>query len=128
MRVKIIFKNKDLLQFYKLYIAFIRFLQSEYQLNKDILILFVNEREGKMSTGARTDNGTLKVLSKGRLNRDILRTLAHEWIHEYQMTTLNREKGPNIGGKNEDDANAISAKLIKIFEKNYPEKEKFMYE
>jgi hypothetical protein len=62
------------------------------------------------------------------LNRDILRTLAHEWIHEYQMTILNREMGPNIGGENEDEANAISAQLIKMFEKFYPEKEKFMYE
>jgi hypothetical protein len=128
MGIKIIFKNNDLKEFHKLYMEFIRFLQNEYSLKKDIKIEFLKEREGSMSTGARTNDSTLKVLTKGRLNRDILRTLAHEWIHEYQMTILNREMGPNIGGENEDEANAISAQLIKMFEKFYPEKEKFMYE
>jgi hypothetical protein len=128
MGIKIIFKNNDLKEFHKLYMEFIRFLQNEYPLKRDIKIEFLKEREGSMSTGARTKDSTLKVLTKGRLNRDILRTLAHEWIHEYQMTILNREMGPNIGGQNEDEANAISAQLIKMFEKFYPEKEKFMYE
>jgi hypothetical protein len=81
-----------------------------------------------MSTGARTDFHELKILSGGRLNRDILRTLAHEWIHEYQMTILGREKGPDIGGKNEDEANAISARLIKMFEKRFPKEIDLMYE
>jgi hypothetical protein len=62
------------------------------------------------------------------MNRDILRTLAHEWIHEYQMTILGRERGPDIGGTNEDEANAFSARLIKMFEKKFPYDEKYMYE
>jgi len=60
--------------------------------------------------------------------RDTLRTLAHEWVHEYQMDIMGREIGPDIGGINEDEANSISGKLLKIFEKIYPEKEYMMYE
>jgi hypothetical protein len=62
------------------------------------------------------------------MNRDICRTLAHEWVHEYQMTILNREMGPDIGGQNEDEANAEAGKVIKKFEKKFPEMEELMYE
>jgi hypothetical protein len=48
--------------------------------------------------------------------------LAHEWVHEYQIQILNREQGPDIGGKNEDEANALSGQLVKKFEKKHPEK------
>ena len=60
--------------------------------------------------------------------RDILRTLGHEWVHEYQLGVMGREMGPDIGGINEDEANSISAKLLKIFEKTNPHMEYMMYE
>ena len=47
-----------------------------------------------------------------------MRTLAHEWVHEYQLSVQGRKKGPNIGGKNEDEANAFAGRLVKMFEKN----------
>lgn len=107
---------------------FIKMIQQEAPLNRDVHISFIPERDVNMTTGVRFPKGKIFILSGNRLLIDILRTLAHEWIHEYQMTILNREMGPNIGGQNEDEANAISAQLIKMFEKFYPEKEKFMYE
>ena len=85
-------------------------------------------KRGDMSTGSRRGDNLIKVLAKGRLNRDIMRTLAHEWVHEHQMTILGREPGPNIGGQNEDEANAFAGRLVKIFEKENPELEKIMYE
>ena len=57
-----------------------------------------------------------------------MRTLAHEWVHEYQHGVLNREKGPDIGGKNEDEANAFAGQLIKMFEKKFPKDEDKMYD
>ena len=107
---------------------FIAFLQTQYPLKKDLKITFLGDRKGKMSTGSRTTDSELKILTKGRLNRDILRTLAHEWVHEHQLTILNREHGPDIGGKNEDEANAFAGQLIKMFEKKFPNKEEMMYE
>jgi len=128
MRVLLKFKDKELIKHHNLYIEFVKFLQENYPLKYDFSIYFLKDRIGQMSTGSRTDNHELKILTGGRLNRDILRTLAHEWIHEYQMTILKREKGPDIGGQNEDEANAISARLIKMFEKKFPSEEKLMYE
>jgi hypothetical protein len=114
-------------KYYSFYNKFIKFLQKKYPLNKDIKILFMSERTGNMTTGSRTDDHILKVLSMDRLNRDILRTLSHEWVHEYQTQILKREKGKNIGGRNEDEANASSGALIKQFEKGNPSDEQKMY-
>jgi hypothetical protein len=62
------------------------------------------------------------------MNRDILRTIAHEWVHEYQMSVLGRKQGPNIGGRNEDEANALAGNLVKIFEELFPNYREFEYE
>lgn len=107
---------------------FIKLLQESYPLKEDVTIIFLGEQMGEMTTGSRNENSELKVLAKGRLNRDIMRTLAHEWVHEHQKTILNRPNGPNIGGKNEDEANAFAGRLVKMFEKKHPDLENKMYE
>lgn len=112
---------------FDLYDTYIKFLNEELPLKDNIVIDFLGERVGDMTTGSRKPN-TLLILSKNRMNRDILRTLSHEWVHEYQMSILNREMGPDIGGQNEDEANSIAGQLIKIFEKKFPKYKKFMYE
>ena len=112
----------------KLYETFIKFLQEIIPIKNDVLINLVDKRIGDMTTGSRSNDSTLKILVKNRINRDILRTLAHEWVHEYQRTILNRDKGPNIGGRNEDEANAESGAIIKKFEKKFPNFEKLMYD
>ena len=129
MKVLVKYKNtsmgEDKFEFYN---KFIEFLQKEFPLKKDITICFLGEREGKMTTGSRTDNSELKVLCKNRMTRDILRTLAHEWVHEHQLNVLGREHGPNIGGQNEDEANAYAGQMMKKFEKKYPHEEDKMYD
>ena len=112
---------------YEFYNDFIQYLQKSYPLKHNIVIKFVGERIGGMTTGQRNTQNELIILSKGRMNRDILRTLAHEWVHEYQRTILKRDKGPDIGGKNEDEANSESGKLIKTYEKSHPKDVKKMY-
>jgi hypothetical protein len=113
---------------YDFFDDFIKYLQKTYPLKNDITIKFVGERIGNMTTGQRNSKDELLVLSKNRMNRDILRTLAHEWVHEYQRTILKRDKGPDIGGKNEDEATSESVKIIKKYEKLNPKNEKKMYE
>ena len=129
MKVTVKHKNtsltKDKIEFYN---KFIKFLQKEYPLKKDITIYFLGEREGKMTTGSRNDSSELKILCKNRMTRDILRTLAHEWVHEYQLGVLGREHGPDIGGQNEDEANAFAGQMMKKFEKKYPREEDKMYD
>ena len=111
----------------KLLDKFINFLKKSHPLDDDVEIIFTNERFGKMTTGSRTKSGKLKILVKDRLNRDILKTLSHEWTHQHQRTVLGRKKGPNIGGKNEDEANAISGQDAKKFEKKNKGMENIIY-
>jgi hypothetical protein len=113
---------------FKFFNNFIGYLQKEYPLKKDLTIIFVGERDINMTTGLRNENSEIFVLSKGRMNRDILRTLTHEWIHEYQRTILNRDRGGDIGGKNEDEANAKSGSIIKKYEKSHPKDVDKMYD
>ena len=108
--------------------TFIKFLQKNYQLKDDITIQFVGKKIGGMSTGSQHPKNGIKVLTDGRLNRDIMRTLAHEWVHAYQINVLKREKGPNIGGQNEDEANAYGGRLIKMFEEEYPQFNEYVFE
>ena len=73
-------------------------------------------------------SSAVKALTKGRIYRDILRTLSHEWVHEYQRDVLKWKHGPDIGGRNEDMANSEAGALMKMFERLYPGFEDKMYE
>ncbi len=115
-------KDKELMN------NFIKFLQKKHPLKDDITIIFTGERFGTMSSGSRTEDSELKILTKGRMNRDIARTLAHEWIHEKQINLQGKKPGQDIGGPLEDEANAKAGSLIKQFEKDNPDKEEMMYE
>lgn len=129
MKITIKHKYSDIpKENYEFFDDFIKYLQKEYPLKQDIIITFFGERKGSMTTGQRNDDGEILILSKGRMNRDILRTLAHEWYHEYDITILQNSKGPDIGGRSEDDANAEAGKVLKKYEKFEPKKEKKMYE
>lgn len=106
---------------------FILFLQKEFPLKKDITVIFTSESEGNMTTGLNKV-GTLKVLFDGRMLIDVLRTLAHEWVHEHQFQYKRSKGKQDIGGPDENEANAESGKLMKLFAKQNPEKENSLYE
>lgn len=100
---------------------FIKFLQRKFPLENDFKIVFLGEKLGKMTTGSKTTNNVLKILAKKRMLIDVLRTLSHEWVHEYQHQILNWGKGPDIGGKNENHANIEAGILMKKFQKEFPD-------
>ena len=81
-----------------------------------------------MTTGSRNSKHVIKVLSKNRIKRDIFRTIAHEWVHEYECDVLDIKHTRDIGGKNENIANAESGIAIKTFEKLYPKFEPNLYQ
>ena len=107
---------------------FIKFLQKKYPLKEEITIIFTGERFGTMTSGSRTQDSELKILTKGRMNRDVFRTLAHEWVHEWQINVKGKKPKQDIGGPLEDEANAEAGSVLKKFEKQFPEKEEMMYE
>lgn len=130
MKVKILKKDRELSnEHYQLIKKFISYLQEHLPLRKDVTICFLSDRVGQMTTGSSIPQlRIINVLTKNRLNRDILRTLAHEWVHEFQMSVMRRKVGSNIGGKNEDEANAYAGRLVKMFERDYPNLEDLNYE
>lgn len=108
---------------------FMGFLQGELPLKKDITINFVEGRNGNMTTGVRR-RSEIEVLSGGRLLVDIMRTIAHEWTHEFQYQKLkldDTKKHQDIGGPVENMANALAGIMVKKFNKENPEHEKHIY-
>jgi Fe-Mn family superoxide dismutase len=126
MEVKINYHKEITKEQKNLIDKFISFLKRKLPLKDDVIIDFLEKRVPHMTTGQRTRNH-LKILVKGRLTRDVLRTLAHEWDHEYQRTILKRKKGKDAGGKNENEANAKAGELMKNFESNHKESLKTIY-
>jgi hypothetical protein len=109
---------------------FIKMIQQEAPLNRDVHISFIPERDVNMTTGVRFPKGKIFILSGNRILIDILRTLAHEWIHEYQyqkMGLKDNQKIQDIGGPEENMANILSGIFIKKFEKQYPNHSKLLY-
>jgi len=108
---------------------FIEFLHDKMPVDNINEIIFLGEKNGDMTTGSyKIEEGLIKVLSKGRMLIDILRTLSHEWIHAAQHDFLGWEKGPDIGGRNEDGCNMYSGVLMKQYQKQFPEKKTNIYE
>jgi hypothetical protein len=103
---------------------FLQFLQSQAPLNEEVRITFTDSREIPMTTGVRMPDNEIVVLAKGRLLIDILRTISHEWVHEFQyqkMGVRDDVKIQDIGGPEENMCNVLSGIFIKKFEKKYPE-------
>jgi len=108
---------------------FIEFINTDIPLNKDVKIDFLNRKTGKMTTGSRLSH-KIKVLTKDRMLIDVLRTLVHEWVHEFQHQKLglkDNDKIQDIGGPEENMANVLAGIIMKKFQKEYPEFKKVIY-
>jgi hypothetical protein len=81
---------------------FIQFIQNEIKLDEDVNIHFVSNRNLPITTGVRLPKSNICVLSKGRLLAD-------------------------IGGPEENMANALAGVFLKKFCKEYPELEEIVY-
>ena len=130
MRVKIIQKDAGLSeQDNEIINIFLQFLYDKMPLENTKSISFLGNRDNDMTTGVfKLENGNIKVLSKGRMLIDVLRTLAHEWIHGAEHEILGWGKGPNIGGPNENICNIYSGMLMKEFQKEFPKYKEMLYQ
>jgi hypothetical protein len=131
MKVCVKYKTSDLdKNDIKVLTDFVKFQQENLPLNKDVNLFFVNNRDNNMTTGVRMPQSEISVLAKGRLLIDILRTLSHEWVHEYQHQKMGVDdfsKSPDIGGPHENMANALSGIFMKRFQKEYPQHSEVLY-
>jgi hypothetical protein len=111
--------------------AFVKFLQSQIPLSSDTQINFTDNQKETGTTGVRMPGSNISVLFKGRMLVDILRTLSHEWVHEFQYQKLGLEdnaKIQNIGGPEENMSNILSGIFIKKFDKQNPDFKDKLYE
>lgn len=122
--------KKNTLEKYQIDIikSFILLLQEKLTLTGDLTVSFLDERKGKMTTGSfKEKTKEIKVLTKGRMLADILRTLSHEWAHCYDHQKLNIKDRKDIGGESEDFANEKSGELTKKFIKSHPKLHKKIF-
>lgn len=103
---------------------FITFLQDNAPLKEGVLVVFQSNRGDQITTGKQTEQ-SIFVFTKSRILIDILRTLAHEWIHALQRQNIKTE--PNLSKPSEDHANSVGGFLVKKFVEEYPEHEVEVY-
>ncbi len=130
MSIRITYKNSDLSEEQQQVINhFVEFLYDKMPVKNIKDVKFVGNKDDGMTTGSYTiETGLIKVLAKGRMLIDVLRTLSHEWIHAAQHDFLGWEKGPDIGGRNEDGCNTYSGVLMKLYQKHFPDNNETIYE
>jgi hypothetical protein len=111
--------------------SFVKFLQSQVPLSSDIQVVLTNNQKKTGTTGIRMPGSKIYVLTKGRMLVDILRTLSHEWVHEFQYQKLGLDdnaKIQDIGGPEENMCNILSGIFIKKFDKQNPDYKETIYE
>lgn len=108
---------------------FIKFLYDRMPIESVSEVHFIGKPKGDMTTGSYTmGENVIKVLTKKRMLIDVLRTLAHEWIHGAQHEILGWGKGPDIGGRNEDGCNIYAGMLMKEYQNEHPLNKSTLYE
>lgn len=108
---------------------FFELLQSELPLKSDVNIILSQNRQDGMTTGVRR-NHEMVVLAGGRMLIDVLRTIAHEWVHEYQVQKMGVSVDKpiqDIGGPIENMASILGSIYMKKFQKQFPDYEEELY-
>ena len=129
IQVHITHQNSELNENQKVVIDdFIKYIQKKIPLRNSLSVVFLGDRIGNMTTGSKTSENLLKILSADRMLIDVLRTLAHEWTHEYQEENMDLDFSQTIGGTAENMANIESGKIIKMFQRDFPQHLGLLYQ
>jgi hypothetical protein len=105
---------------------FLKFCRDELDITNDIRVfLLKKDNDLNLTTGGYSPKDKcVYTIAEGRQIADILRTIAHELVHQKQ-DLQGKIKGniPDIGGVIEDTANAIAGRLVKMYVKKYDARE-----
>lgn len=105
---------------------FLKFCREELSITNDIRVFLLtkNNKLNITTGGYNPSDKCVYTIAEGRQIADILRTLAHELVHQKQ-DLQGKIKGnvPDIGGVIEDTANAIAGRLVKMYVKKYDSRE-----
>ena len=111
---------------FKCLVKFLKFCRTELEITNDIkLFLVTRKNKFNMTTGGyNPSDKCIYVIFEGRQIADVLRTIAHELVHQKQdLQGKLVGEIPDIGGVIEDTANAIAGRLIKQFVKKFDAKD-----
>lgn len=98
---------------------FIKFIKDELGLKSAPTVILQNGRKALKTTANydyTKDEKVVRINGKNRMLVDIMRSIAHEFVHHRQFEQGRLEvKPPDIGGEIEDEANAVAGQLIKKY-------------
>jgi hypothetical protein len=102
---------------------FIVFLKKELRLNIDIPYIFIDDSnfsKKNMTFGMMNSDGVIYISIINRHPMDILRTLAHEYVH-YKQSIKGVVIKSNPGSPAENQANAKAGEIMRKYGKLHPE-------
>ncbi len=104
---------------------FITFISKELELTQGCSVYLCGEKNDKLKTTASYNPGSddIWVYTKNRnMLGDILRSIAHEFMHFKQKLNDELHEGSgDDGSEHENQANSFSGKAIRMFGKQHPE-------
>ena len=102
---------------------FVCFVQFKLQMKESVKVILMDKKKEGMTTAAYSPYYNENyIVCGGRAMVDMLRSLAHELVHNRQRElNLFKVGDPvqDIGGAIEDEANAVAGVFIKDYAKNY---------
>ena len=111
------------IQFDSILKKFIVFLKRELKLNYDIPIILIDDADYAkkiVAFGQLSNDNTIYLSIINRHPMDILRTLAHEYVH-YKQHTENRLHKSGPGSQSENQANAKAGEIMRRYGQLHPE-------
>lgn len=100
---------------------FVKFCKNYLELNEPIKVKFLNEVQDNITTGCyMPPNKQIAILVKDRGLIDVLRSIAHEMVHQKQHVSgqLNNMSG-ETGSDHENEANATAGVIMRLFQDQY---------
>jgi len=111
------------IQFNEILKRFIVFLKRELRLTIDIPYILIDDvdfSKKNMAFGMMNSDGVIYISAINRHPMDILRTLAHEYIH-YKQTINGKVMKSSPGSPLENEANAKAGEIMRKYGKLHPE-------
>ena len=103
---------------------FIKFCKQHLDLQDRVKISFITTPDPDITTGCYVPSErSIKVLTKDRGLVDILRSVAHEMVHQYQHVTgkLNDKSG-ETGSVHENEAHSLAGVLMRLYHEKHKNK------
>ena len=111
------------IQFNSILKKFIVFLKRELTLTIDIPYILIDDPDFSKKNrafGMMNSDGIVYISIINRHPLDILRTLAHEYVH-YKQSIKRVAMNPNPGSPSENEANAKAGEIMRKYGKLHPE-------